>query len=91
MSSDETAISSALELDVTAMNSRININIAPPWPSRVIAVAGDESPAPFSAADRGFGYVGNLGLLVRAAQPSPIAVANPNGMPYHAIPPYKYH
>lgn len=27
---------------------------------------------------------------VKAAQPGPMAVANPNGTPYHAIPPKMY-
>ncbi|KAH9837432.1 hypothetical protein Tdes44962_MAKER08356 [Teratosphaeria destructans] len=72
------------------MNSRMSISTAPPLPARVIAVAGEERPAAFCAAERGFGYVGKLGLPVNAAQPKPIAVANPKGMPYHAIPPRIY-
>ena len=87
VNNDDTAISSALVDDVTAMKSSISIKIAPPWPRSVIAVAGDDRPAPFSATESGCGYVGKRGLLVRAAQPNPIAVAKPNGMPYHAIPP----
>ena len=55
-----------------------------------MAVTGDESPAPFCASLSGFGYVGKDLLLVRAAQPSPMAVAKPNGMPYHAMPPKRY-
>jgi len=66
------------------------MSTAPPLPSRAMAVAGDERPAPFCAAVNGLGYVGNRGLLVSAAQPKPIAVANPNGIPYQAMPPRMY-
>ena len=40
-------MSSAEVEDVTAMNSRSNINAAPLLPRRAMAVAGEESPAPF--------------------------------------------
>lgn len=90
VSSEETAISSADVDDVTAMKRRSSIRPAPPLPSRVMAVAGEERPAPLCAAVNGSGYVGKLVDPVRAAQPSPIAVANANGMPYHAMPPKMY-
>jgi len=83
-------MSSAEVLDVTAMNSSSNINPAPPFPRSVMAVAGDDRPAPFCAAVRGLGYVGKDVEEVRAAQPSPIAVAKLKGMPYQAIPPKRY-
>lgn len=66
---------------VTAMNSSMSMSTAPPFPRRVIAVAGAESPASTCEADNGLGYVGNAGLLVSAAHPRPIAVAKPNGIP----------
>ena len=87
VSREDTAISSAEVDEVTAMKSRMSMSTAPPLPSRAMAVAGDERPAPFCAAVNGLGYVGNRGLLVSAAHPRPIAVANPNGIPYQAIPP----
>lgn len=90
VSKEETAISSADVELVTAMKSNMSISTAPPLPARAMAVAGDDSPAPFCAVDNGSGYVGNRGLPVKAAHPRPIALANPNGMPYQAIPPNMY-
>ena len=55
-----------------------------------MAVAGLDRPAPFWASERGCGYVGNDGEFVKAAQPRPIAVAKPKGIPYQAMPPNRY-
>ncbi len=44
---EETAISSAEVELVTAMNRRRSMSAAPPVPRRAMAVAGEESPAPF--------------------------------------------
>lgn len=74
-------MSSAEVEEVTAMKRRRSMSAAPPLPRSAMAVAGDERPAPFWAAERGRGYVGNEGEDVRAAQPSPMIVANPNGIP----------
>ena len=73
----ETAISSELAADVTAMLqkiSRINkdavewtynttrrIATAPPLPMRTVAAAGAANPALVCEEDKGNGYVGNLG------------------------------
>lgn len=78
---EETAISSAEVEEVTAMKRRRSMSAAPPLPRSAIAVAGEERPAPFWAAESGKGYVGNEGEDVRAAQPRPMIVAKPNGIP----------
>lgn len=55
VSSELTAISSALVLEVTAMKRSSNIRPDPDFPSDAIAVAGALSPAPFWAAVNGPG------------------------------------
>lgn len=52
---EETAISSAEVEEVTAMKRRRSMSAAPPLPRSAIAVAGEERPAPFWAAERGRG------------------------------------
>lgn len=82
MRREDTAISSADVLLVTAMNRRMSIRTAPPLPRRVIAAAGATRPAPTWASVNALGYVGKEGEDVRAAQPKPIAVDIPKGTPY---------
>lgn len=47
-----------------------------------MAVAGEDSPCETWAAVSASGKVGKLWSPVKAAQPRPIAVAKPNGIPY---------
>jgi len=81
VSREETAINSADVELVTAMKSKIRIRTAPPLPRRAMAVAGAERPASTCALVSAFGYVGKRGSPVNAAQPRPMTVAKPKGIP----------
>lgn len=59
-------------------NNNVIINPASPFPRSAIAVES----APFCHTDNGFRNVGKLEEDVKAAQPSPMAVAKPNTILY---------
>lgn len=74
---EDTATSSADVAEVTAMNNRTNINMAPLYPMRIDEAAGAGRPAPTSAG---------VSLTPIAAAARPRVEAKPRGTASQADP-----